>query len=134
MPTYNGFDIIAQGCENAQNNDELWGSVAEAIKGKPTLRVAYNSDINLSEVLAIHYNQESVTSSAGTHKVWKWGEEKQYGLKYDFALIQYTAGDNKTSDSKYVDQNLIKEGKVAPRMVEANGETSASTGGKATRL
>ena len=128
VPTYNGFDIIAQDCENAQNNDELWGSVAEAIKGKPTLRVAYNSDINLSEVLAIHYNQESVTSSAGTHKVWKWGEEKQYGLKYDFALIQYTAGDNKTSDSKYVDQNLIKEGKVAPRMVEANGETSASTG------
>ena len=129
VPTYNGFDIKAKDCEfNAQNNDELWGSVAEAIKGEPTLRVAYNGEINLSEVLAIHYNQAAVTSSAGTHKVWKWGEEDQYGLKYDFALIQYTAGTNKTSDSKYVDQNLIKEGKVAPRMVEANGETSTSTG------
>ena len=129
VPTYNGFDIKAKDCEfNAQNNDELWGSVAEAIKGEPTLRVAYNGEINLSEVLAIHYNQAAVTSSAGTHKVWKWGEEDQYGLKYDFALIQYTAGTNKTSDSKYVDQALIEKGIVAPRMVEANGETSTSTG------
>ena len=128
VPTYNGFDIIAQDCENTQNNDELWGSVEKAIKGEPTLRVAYNSEIDLSEVLAIHYNQAAVTSSAGTHKVWKWGEEAQYGLKYDFALIQYTAGDNKTSDSKYVDQTLIEKGIVAPRMVEANGETSTSTG------
>lgn len=128
VPNYNGFDIEAQDCKNAKNNDELWGTVGEALQNNPTLRVAYNSEIDLSKVLAIHYNQESLTSTNGTHKVWNWGEEAQYGLKYDFALIQYTAGDNKTSDSKYVDQNLIKEGIVAPRMVEADGTTSTSTG------
>lgn len=128
VPNYNGFDIEAEDCENAKNNDELWGTVGDALKNDPTLRVAYNSEIDLSKVLAIHYNQESLTSTNGTHKVWNWGEEAQYGLKYDFALIQYTAGDNKTSDSKYVDQNLIKEGIVAPRMVEADGTTSTSTG------
>lgn len=129
VPNYNGFDIVAKDCkENNKNNDELWPSVGEAIAKDPTLRVAYNSEINLKDVLAIHYNQVSLTSTNGTHKVWNWGEEAQYGLKYDFALIQYTAGTNKTSDSKYVDQTLIEKGIVAPRMVEANGETSASTG------
>ena len=128
VPNYNGFDIEADNCENAKNNDELWGTVGEALQNHPTLRVAYNSQIDLSKVLAIHYNQVSLTSTNGTHKVWNWGEEAQYGLKYDFALIQYTAGNNKTSDSKYVDQNLIKEGIVAPRMVEADGTTSTSTG------
>lgn len=129
VANFNGFDIEAKDCVgNTQNNDELWPSVELAIKNAPTLRVAYNSEINLKDVLAIHYDHESLTSTNGTHKVWNWGEEAQYGLKYDFALIQYTAGTNKTSDSKYVDQALIEKGIVAPRMVEANGETSASTG------
>ena len=28
-----------------------------------------------------------------------------HGLKYDFAFIQYTSGQNVTSDSKYADAN-----------------------------
>ena len=125
---YNGFDIEAKDCAYSTPKDELWPTVEEAIKNVPTLRVAYDSEIDLSDVLAIHYNHASHTSKNGTHKVWNWGEEKDYGLKYEFSLIQYKAGNNSTSDSKYVDQNQIANGIVAPRMVTADGNTSTSTG------
>ena len=123
---YNGFDIDAKDC--VATNDELWPSVGEALGNVPTIKVAYNSQVDLKTLLELHYNHESLTSNDGEHKVWKWGEEAQYGLKYDFALIQYKAGTNVTEDSKYVDQNLAKTGVIAPRKVEANGATSESTG------
>ena len=59
----------------------------------------------------------------GTHKVWAYGDEAKYGLKYDFAFIQYTSGQNVTSDSKYADANTIKEGVLTPRIVNSAGET-----------
>ena len=125
---YNGFDIKAKDCSYTSPKDELWASVEEAITKEPTLRVAYNSQIDLSEVLDIHYNHTSLTKTNGTHKVWAWGEEKAYGLHYDFALIQYNVGTNETSDSKYVDENQIAQGIVAPRMVNADGTTASQPG------
>ena len=44
-------------------------------------------------------------------------------MKYDFAFIQYTSGQNVTSDSKYADANTIKEGVLTPRIVNSAGET-----------
>ena len=125
---YNGFDIDAKDCEIVENPDELWPSVKDAIVENPTLRVAYNGQINLKDVLAIHYSHLTLTKQEGTHKIWKWGEEAAYGLKYDFALIHYTAGKNVTSDSKYVDPELIKEGVVAPRIVDEKGEPTSESG------
>ena len=125
---YNGFDIKAKDCSYTSPKDELWASVEEAIQNEPTLRVAYNSHIDLSEVLNIHYNHTSLTKTNGTHKVWAWGEEKAYGLHYDFALIQYNVGTNETSDSKYVDESQIAQGIVAPRMVNADGTTASQPG------
>ena len=125
---YNGFDIKAKDCSYTTPKDELWASVGEAIKNEPTLRVAYDSEIDLSKVLDIHYNHNSLTKTNGIHKVWAWGEEKEYGLHYDFALIQYNVGDNKTSDSKYVDESQVASGIIAPRMVNSDGSTSDKPG------
>ena len=123
---YNGFDIDAKGC--AATNDELWPSVGEALGNVPTIKVAYNSQVDLKTLLELHYKHESLTSNNGEHKVWKLGEKAQYGLKYDFALIQYKAGTNVTEDSKYVDQELAETGVIAPRIVDASGNTTGSTG------
>jgi hypothetical protein len=43
-------------------------------------------------------------------------------LKYDFALIQYKTGNNVTSDSKYVQQD-ITSGVITPSIVNEKGET-----------
>ena len=124
---YNGFDVVAKDCEYT-TPDELQPTVEAAIKSVPSLRVAYNGQINLSDVLAIHYDHSSLTSKNGDHKVWKWGDEKQYGLKYEFSLIQYKAGTNSTSDSKYVDQDKIADGIIIPRIVDASGNTMTEQG------
>lgn len=43
-------------------------------------------------------------------------------MKYDFALIQYKTGNNVTSDSKYVQQD-ITSGVITPSIVNEKGET-----------
>lgn len=122
---YNGFDINAVSCP--ATHDELYPTVGDALANEPTLRVAYDDTkgIDLKTLVEIHYNHTSLTSSNGTHKVWKAGDEKQYGLKYEFALIQYNAGTNATSDSKYCE---LKDGVLVPRIVDADGNTTSQQG------
>ena len=123
---FNDATLAAEDCRESANPDELFKTVEGAITHAPTLTVAYNSFIDLKNLLTIHYNREGqpeATKNDGTHKVWAYGDEAKYGLKYDFAFIQYTSGQNVTSDSKYADANTIKEGVLTPRIVNSAGET-----------
>ena len=109
-------------CSTANNPDELWTSVKDAITHAPTLQVAYDESIDLKKVLATHYDWNTETKNKGTHKIWPYGAEAKFGLKYDFALIQYKTGNNVTSDSKYVQQD-ITSGVITPSIVNEKGET-----------
>lgn len=72
--------------------------------------------------MATHYDWNTETKNKGTHKIWPYGAEAKFGLKYDFALIQYKTGNNVTSDSKYVQQD-ITSGVITPSIVNEKGET-----------
>nr|WP_279111487.1 hypothetical protein [Bacteroides intestinalis] len=109
-------------CETSDNPDELWTTVKDAIENAPTLQVAYDESIDLKKVLATHYDWATETKNKGTHKIWPYGAEAKFGLKYDFALIQYKTGTNVTSDSKYVQQD-ITSGVITPSIVNEKGET-----------
>ena len=109
-------------CETSDNPDELWTTVKDAIENAPTLQVAYDESIDLKKVLATHYDWATEIKNKGTHKIWPYGAEAKFGLKYDFALIQYKTGTNVTSDSKYVQQD-ITSGVITPSIVNEKGET-----------
>ena len=109
-------------CPTATNPDELWTSVKDAVEKAPTLQVAYDETLDLKKVLAAHYDWVTETKNKGTHKVWPYGAEAKFGLKYDFALIQYKTGSNVTSDSKYVNQD-VTSGVITPSIVDAAGKT-----------
>lgn len=128
---FNDKNLVAEDCAVTANPDELFNTVKGAITHAPTLKVAYNSYLDLKEYLTIHYNragQPAATKNDGTHKVWAYGDEAKYGLTYDFAFIQYTSGTNVTSDSKYADQAGIATGVLTPRIVNSAGETLGDQG------
>ena len=103
-------------------NDEVYRTVNDAIANVPTLTVNYDGNIDLSSYLAIHYDWDTKTKNAGSHKVWAYGEEAHYGLHYEYALIDYLVGGNATSDSKYAKIDA-KTGVLTPCIVDAQGNT-----------
>lgn len=128
---FNDKTIPAVDCTVGANPDELYKSVEAAIKNAPSMVVAYNSALDLKQYLTTHYNQNGepkALKSDGDHKVWAYGDEAKFGLKYDFMFIQYTTGSNVTSDSKYADAATIATGIVTPRIVDANGTTLGEQG------
>ena len=107
-------------CEKSGNNDELYKTAQDALKNAPTLRVQYTESIDLSG-LEIHYDWDTNTKNAGTHKILAKGKEKAYGLSYHFSLIQYKSGSNGTEDSQYctLDENT---GILKPCAVDKDGK------------
>lgn len=111
----------ALNCPKPNHNDELYTDLEDAIKNAPSRTVVYTGSINLNE-LEIHYNWVTKTKNAGEHLVWKYGEEKHYGLSYEYALIDYTSGTNKTSESKYCKLSGDENSILTPWAVNAAGE------------
>ena len=107
------------------STDELCKNLLEAIENTPSAQVAYDGSIDLKEIIGTHYDWDSKTKNGGMHKLWKFGEEAKFGLKYDFALMQYKTGDNETSDSKY---SVLENGILSPRIVDASGATMSQQG------
>lgn len=59
--------------------------------------------INIGEMLGIHFEGEKVNPMATDKEdgIWNFGDEKQWGLKYEFYLVDYQVGANRTRDSRY---------------------------------
>lgn len=112
---------IPQAIDCTNHNDELYTTMKEAIENEPSFQVEYTGSINLNQ-LEIHYNWVTKTKNAGTHKVWKYGEEKHYGLSYEYELIDYTSGTNKTSESKYCKLSGEENSILTPYAVNEKGE------------
>ena len=117
----------AEDCSQTGQNDHLYDTPNKAISKVAQVKVRYdNKDgIDLKELMEMHYDWDSKTKNNGTHKIWKYGEEAQYGLTYEFNLIDYTAGSNTTSDSKYA---ALTDGVLYARTVNSEGETTGNQG------
>lgn len=122
------------GIKDGDNNQELY--VKPVYAGKEgvdgALRLEYDdkTGINLLEKLCLHYAWHSNTSKGtGTkHAVMSVQEAKdKYGMQFEFNLVNFLVGaKNKTSDSKFLDPNKIKDG-VAVACIVKNNEDGTGT-------
>ena len=115
----------------------VYDTPEEALKDQEgaALELYYDSKdgINLSQYLGIHYAKENLATRKYELKTWSFGEEKAWGLSYEFNLVDYTVDGNNTHDSRYgkwVDQS---KGQLRAWNVKYDG-TEAPQGESATTI
>ena len=123
------------GCEKKCH---VWDTPKEALNeaSADAVQLYYNdkTGIQLDQYLGIHMVRETATKSAKSFKAPETvnlTSEKlgQYGLKYEFELVEYIIDSNETSDSKFCNLDP-KTGKIIAQNVmadESAGEQSASS-------
>ena len=123
------------GCEKKCH---VWDTPKEALKENPkdAVQLYYNdkTGIRLDQYLGIHVVRETKTKSAipfsKPEKVKLTSAEfAEYGLKYEFELVEYLIDSNKTSDSKFCKLDSLT-GNIIAQNVKADetaGEQSASS-------
>ena len=109
---------------------ELYKDAATALSKVASHAINYKDyvagkGIDLAKLFDIHYSWTSETNKNTDHAILENGAEKKFGLSYDFKLIDYTAGTNQTSDSKYAE--ITSNNELLVRRVDANGNTVAPT-------
>lgn len=105
---------------------ELYKDAATALTKAASHAINYKDyvagkGIDLTKLFDIHYSWTSETNKNTNHAVLENGAEKKFGLSYEFQLIDYTAGGNGTSDSKYA--KITSNNELLVRRVNAAGET-----------
>lgn len=106
----------------ANLNNHLYERVENAILAKPTTTVGYKDTLDLKKLVETHYTSTTITSKGGKTGVYEADFPKnEYGLTYDFDLVDYTLNDDKLSDSQFA---TIKNGVLAPCGVDANGKAN----------
>lgn len=121
---FNNNEYKAKNCAAA--NDELYGTAPEALKAASSHAINYQDyvagkGIDLAKLFDIHYSWTSETNKNVAHAVLQNGAEGKFGLSYEFKLIDYKAGGNGTSDSKFAE--ITADNKLLVRTVDANGNT-----------
>ncbi len=108
--------------------DGLYKTAVEAVSSIATHKIVYTeygddaTGLDLKSKVALHFTHDTKSDKKVTHKVMSQEEAAKYGLTFDFKLINYTVGDNKTSDSKYatIDETT---GVLKTRTVDEKGNT-----------
>ena len=121
---FNNNEYKAKNCAAA--NDELYGTAPEALKAASSHAINYQDyvagkGIDLAKLFDIHYSWTSETNKNVAHAVLQNGAEGKFGLSYEFKLIDYKAGGNGTSDSKFAE--ITDNNELLVRTVDANGNT-----------
>ena len=82
---------------------KLYPSAAAAIWNEPSLRVKYDGQLDLHDVVRTHIAIISPTDKNGTHHVVYEDKfpENDYNVEYQFQLIDYKTGVNETSQSQH---------------------------------
>ncbi len=95
-----------------------WPKKAVAKKWAITLNFDDETGFDLKDILCIHYKWETDTKNYGDHLAWAYGEEAQYGLKYNYELVKYTVEGYTKGEHEYatVDADgIVKPNKVGDR-------------------
>lgn len=117
--------VTADACAQGTSLKHLftaWSSMTAA-NTNITHDVAYNSHLNLDSIAEVHVTADNA------ERTLKADELKALGLKIVFAPVDYTQGDNKTSESAHIELLKNAKGEIVayPRNVNADGSTIKNT-------
>lgn len=109
--------------KNAQVH--VWDSPKEALADErgAALELYYNGEIDLSSYLALHMQEQDYKSltKESQLKTLKYGDEREWGLHYEFNLVDYNVDGNKTGDSKFATWKDQANGVLKANNVDENG-------------
>lgn len=140
-------EAIAWTAESKQKGDEvcpvkadatkhMWDTPQEALKNEPVCFLPYNTDgtdIVLSKWIETHVAKVcAIKGHSNELFTWNYGEEKAWGLKYIFEMVDYTAGGNTTSDSRYA--TIDEKGAMMAYDVTDEGKTDLSSKANASMV
>ncbi len=96
-----------------------------AIPMPATHSVAYNGSIDLSKFVETHFTYQSKVKYGynGTEQVMSEETMKALGLHYNYTIVNYIVGTNKTGESKHIQQDASNPAIFYPRSVTDKGET-----------
>lgn len=143
---FNNPKYMAEDCNEAGFNDVLFDTPNKAVEFKggqwtdperdnlvhpvqESFCIPYNQSIDLNKMFQLHYSWNSPTKNATEHAVILPGDESYYGLKYEYNLVDYTIGQNGTSESMYASLN---NGVLKPCIVKADGTSDVNTQGRSS--
>ena len=94
-----------------------------AIPSPATHAVVYNGSIDLKPFIETHYAYTTYTKygQSSVDKIMDEETMKSLGLHYEFKAIDYTVGNEKTSESAHIEEG--EEGVFYPRSVTEDGQT-----------
>ena len=119
------------GIVDANNKIHIWDSPKEALADKrgAALELYYNGDIDLKSYIAIHMQEQDYTKldKAFALKTLTLDEAREWGLSYEFKLVDYNVDGNKTSDSRFAKWKDEANGVLEANNVEADGTTKAES-------
>ena len=115
---YENYDGIAVEC----NDSDCYA----AIPMPATHSVAYNDTIDLEPFIETHFDYTTYAKYGQSTKDQVMDDYLMalLGLHYEFNIVNYTLGNESTSESAHIQQiGDAMSGKFAPRSVEADGST-----------
>lgn len=102
---------------NPAKPNHWWTTAEEAINADPALQIAWNNDQGLD---ISRYIQADYTNASGNHVAWS-KPVKDYGFKYEYALVGYVDGNNNTSQSAHAALNPANNAIVRAQMPTERG-------------
>ena len=115
-------DEEATSCTEVEGADHLYTTAAAAIAAAPQFEIAYNDEdgVDVADLIQSHYDADAV------HTIWdkegaNSGTVEKYGFKYEYDLIGYMEGNNKTSQSAHA----ALKGSLLRAQETLNGEQQA---------
>lgn len=114
-----------KGIVDKDDQVHVWDSPKEALADPrgASLELYYNGEIDLTSYLALHMQEQDYKSLDKKFelKTLKYGDEREWGLHYEFNLVDYNVDGNKTGDSKYATWKDQANGVLKANNVDENG-------------
>ena len=123
---------VDETCPITSATIHMYDTPQEALADEPALDLAWDDQkgIDLSTYVAAHYVRDCKTQAAKVPGTWAFGEEKAWGLHYEFETVEYKSSANTTIDSRYC--VLDREtGNIQARNVEATADGGKTLGTQA---
>lgn len=110
---------------DANEKVHIWDSPKEALADTrgAALELYYNGDIDLKQYINIHYAVQNYKEYGKTNefKSMTLDEAREWGLTYEFKLVDYKVDGNKTADSKFATWKDEANGVLKANNVDENG-------------
>ena len=122
-----GFNDDVPNTDGCTIGDELWITGKKAAENDPSITVTYNEGpIDLDKLLNIHYTQKDFETPEddAEHQIMDYKTAlENYGLKFEYEMLPYMVGANKTSESLY---GKVVNNWFYPCYVKAGAETATN--------